>query len=79
VTSVVKICRGPFVPLLVMDLCGVPPFLQFLHLVANKDWSRCPTPTLLARATRLQGRERQWLEVQAMFCVSGHAISILTL
>jgi hypothetical protein len=30
---------------------GMPPFLEFLHLVANTDWSRCHSrPT--ARATR---------------------------
>jgi hypothetical protein len=30
---------------------GIPPFLQFLHLVANTDWSRCTSPNLVARPT----------------------------
>jgi len=30
---------------------GVPPFLQFLHLITNTDWSRCHSPRWTARAT----------------------------
>jgi len=30
---------------------GVPPFLQFLHLVANTDWSMCDVPS----SSRQQG------------------------
>jgi len=34
---------------------GVPPFLQFLHLVANTDWSKCDVPRSSDRATRSSG------------------------
>jgi hypothetical protein len=30
---------------------GVPPFLQFLHIVANTDWSMCDVPRSFDRAT----------------------------
>jgi hypothetical protein len=30
---------------------GVPPFIQFLNLVANTAWSCCNSPHLTARAT----------------------------
>jgi hypothetical protein len=30
---------------------GVPPFIQFLHLVANTDWSQCDVPFSTAHAT----------------------------
>jgi hypothetical protein len=29
----------------------IPPFLQFLHLVANPHWSRCHSPRWTLRAT----------------------------
>jgi transposase-like protein len=30
---------------------GVPPYLQFLHLIANTDWSQCRLPRSTERAT----------------------------
>jgi hypothetical protein len=30
---------------------GVPPFVQFLHIVANTDWSMCDVPRSSDRAT----------------------------
>jgi transposase-like protein len=30
---------------------GIPPFIQFLHLVANTDWSQCCLPSSSGRAT----------------------------
>jgi hypothetical protein len=30
---------------------GVPTFLQFIHVIANTDWSKCQPPRLAAEAT----------------------------